>query len=291
MRPCATLHDPQVARVLRGARVAYLGVEAARGPHVTPHRFTAADGRIWIVVPDGALKVRALRKHPRAGVLVRGRDGRSVVLAGTAEIHSLRAPGEAVRTAFHLPSIALAGASYAARNLTQMAGYAVDLLTLTRGSMPLDRVLIAIHPDTAVVVEEAALRTVAGGDPSWSALADLLPAPVAPLLGTAGDAVLGLMTPDGPVPLPASWDPKSAKIRVPLAALKALNAPTSGAASLTLDHSEGSRPTGFRGIVVQGDATRSGGSVRLTPRTASWWRGFETGTVKVADTPAASATA
>lgn len=291
MRPCATLHDPQVARVLRGARVAYLGVAGARGPHVTPHRFTAADGRIWIVVPDGALKVRALRKRPRAGVLVRGRDGHSVVLAGTAEIHSLRAPGEAVRTAFHLPSIALAGASYASRNLLQMAGYAVDLLSLTRGSMPLDRVLIAIHPDTAVVVEAAALHPVAGGEPAWAGLADQLPAQVAPLLGAGGDAVLGFTTPAGPVPLPASWDAASARIRVPMAALKALHAPTSGPASLTLDHSSGSRPTGFRGVVVQGAATRGGGTFQLTPRSASWWQGFETGTVKAGDRAASVASA
>ncbi|MFC4942307.1 pyridoxamine 5'-phosphate oxidase family protein [Pseudonocardia sp. GCM10023141] len=282
MRQCVTssLHDPQVARVLRGATVAYLGVEARRGPHVTPHRFTAADGRIWIIVPDRALKVRALRKRPRAGVLIRGRDGRSVVITGTAEIHSLREPGEAVRAAFHLPSIAAAGASYAARNVTQMAGYAVDLLTMTRGSMPLDRVLIAIRPDTATVLDEPD-PAAAGGDTRWSDIADRLPSTVAPLLGTAGDAALGWSTPNGPLVLPARWEPAGARITVPTG----VDLPRSAPASLTLDRSVGRRPTGFRGVVVQGAGDLAGGRVTLAPRTASWWKGFETGSIAV-DEPA-----
>jgi hypothetical protein len=286
MTTCVTgslLQDSSVARVLRGAAmagsggVAYLGVEARRGPHVTPHRFTAAAGQIWIVVPDRALKVRALRKRPRAGVLVRGRGGRGVVVTGIAEIHSLRTPDEAARAAFHLPSIAVAGASFAARNVTQMAGYALDLLALTRGSMPLDRVLIAIRPDSATVLDAPRASDVGGLEECWSGIAECLPADVAPLLGTAGDAVLGLSTPNGPLPLPARWDPSGARIRVPAAALETFGLPSEAPASLTLDHSAGGRPSGFRGVVVQGSGTVRGDTVTLTPRAASWWQGFKTG--------------
>jgi hypothetical protein len=294
MTTCATgslLQDPSVARVLRGAAVAggggvaYLGVEARRGPHVTPHRFTAAAGQIWIVAPDRALKVRALRKRPRAGVLVRGHGGRGVVLTGTAEIHSLRTPDESVRAAFHLPSIAVAGASFAARNVREMAGYARDLLALTRGSMPLDRVLIAIRPDSATVLDAPSASDVGGLGEYWSGIAEGLPSDVAPLLATAGEAVLGLSTPNGPLPLPARWDPSGARIRVPAAALETFGLPSEAPASLTLDHSVGGRPSGFRGVVVQGPGAVRGDTVTLTPRTVSWWQGFETGSGPI-DQPA-----
>lgn len=288
MTTCATgspLHDAQVAGVLRvaaGGGLAYLGVEARRGPHVTPHRFTAADGRIWIVVPDRALKVRALRERPRAGVLVRGSGGRSVVLTGTAEIHSLRAPAEAARAALHLPSIAVAGASYAARNAPQLAGYAVDLLTLTCGSMPLDRVLIAIRPDSATVLDAPPPVAAGPHEDRWSGIAEHLPADVAPLLGTAGDAVFGLSTPNGPVSLPARWDPSGARIHIPAAAaLDPFDLPSDAPTCLTLDRSVAGRPSGFRGVVVQGSGTVRGDVVTLSPRAASWWQGFESGSIAI----------
>jgi hypothetical protein len=293
MTMCATgslLQDPSVARVLDDAaiagrgEVAYLAVEARRGPHVTPHRFTASAGQIWIVAPDRALKVRALRKRPRAGVLVRGRAGRAVVLTGTAEIHSLRTLDESVRAALHLPSIAAAGASFAARNVTQMAGYALDLLALTRGSIPLDRVLIAIRPDSATVLDAPPAPDVSGLEQYWSGIAERLPADVAPLLGTAGDAVLGLSTPDGPLPLPARWDPSGGPARVPAAALDTFDLPAEAPASLSLDHSVGGRPSGFHGVVVQGSGVVRGDTVTLTPRTVSWWQGFQTGSVPIDQT-------
>src|SRR5947199_97836 len=76
----APLLDPRVLRVITRAPHAYLTIEAATGPHVTPMLFAITATRLWFVMERTTLKVRVLRQRPAVGIVVDG--GRFAVVAG-----------------------------------------------------------------------------------------------------------------------------------------------------------------------------------------------------------------
>jgi len=77
--------DPEVARVLGRASLAYLAVETSRGPHVTPLLFAATPDRLWFGIGRGTLKARAVAKRPAVGVVVPGENA-SVAIRGEATL-------------------------------------------------------------------------------------------------------------------------------------------------------------------------------------------------------------
>jgi hypothetical protein len=280
-------------------RFAYVAVETARGPHVTPVLYARAGGVVWFLVPRGSLKARVLRKRPRAGVLLR--DGeRSEVLGGTVRLLDfLRAP--APRSLPRLAQSPLAVASYSARNPLELAGFALDGLASPRRLMVPDLLLAAFEPDRGAVVQRNEIerswgrwprrrvpgrgaRAVRRAAASAAPLPEL-PAEVASLPAGDGDAVLGWLSPAGPLTLPATWEAGRGRARVPGELTELAGIGEQGPACVTFDATDGARPTSKRGLMLRGTGRLgSAGRARtaaIDVDRASWWVGFRIGTSEI----------
>jgi Pyridoxamine 5'-phosphate oxidase len=239
------LLTPKVASVLGHASFAFLAVETASGPHVTPLLFAATPDRLWFGIGRGTLKARVLGKRPAVGVVVPG-EGGSVAIRGQAKLLDRlpASPGEIARAPIALPA-------FASRNALEMAAFARDLLL--SGSQPQ-----ALSP-LSVRVESLELL------PGW-------PAP----------AVLGWMTPGGPIALPAKWNAEAQRARVPAAPLKAAGGSRTAAACVCIDESDGLGPLAKRGRLLRGTGhARVRGdvaSIALEVERVTRWKGFQTRT-------------
>jgi hypothetical protein len=128
-----------------------------------------------------------------------------------------------------------------------------------------------------------------GGDPGgdiWidvPSLPESLPDAVRELGQDQRVAVAGCETPDGPVALPAAWEPATGRAHVPAGALAVVGAAVPGRACVTLGRSTGMRPSQFAGVMLRGRLTPVGDRLRkLIVERATWWDGFGTGTVDAA---------
>src|SRR5205085_6300978 len=117
-----SLYSRDTARVLRNASLAYLAVEASRGPHITPVLFAATPDRLWFGIGRGTLKARAIARRPAVAVVVTS-AGTSVAIRGQATLLDQLPPSvtELVRAPFALPV-------FASRNALEMAAFARDLV-------------------------------------------------------------------------------------------------------------------------------------------------------------------
>jgi hypothetical protein len=239
------LWSPKVARVLGKASFAFLAVETASGPHVTPLLFAATPDRVWFGIGRGTLKARVVGKRPAVGVVVAGDDA-SVAIRGEAKLLDRlpASPGEIARAPFALPA-------FASRNALEMAAFARDLVR--SGSQPQALSPLSVRIETLDVL------------PRWSA-----------------QAVLGWMTPGGPIALPARWNPTTDRAQVPAAPLKAAGGSRTAPACVCIDESEGLGPLAKRGRLVRGHGhARVRGdiaSVALEPERVTRWKGFQTRT-------------
>jgi pyridoxamine 5'-phosphate oxidase-like protein len=239
------LLHPRVAHVLAGASFAYLGVEASTGPHVTPLLFAATPDRLWFAVARGTVKARVVARRPAVGVVVSNGDA-SVAIRGHATLLERlpASPGELVRAPFAVPA-------FASRNALEMAAFARDLaLSATR---PQALVLLSVRIDS--------LDLLAG----WPA-----------------QAVLGWASASGPIAVPARWNPRTGRARVPAAPLKEAGGPRTAAACVCIDESDGLGPLAKRGRLLRGKghATVRGdvASVALEADRITRWKGFKTKT-------------
>jgi hypothetical protein len=235
------LWSAKVARVLGAASFAYLAVETSSGPHVTPLLFGATPDRLWFGVGRGTLKARVLAKRPAVGVVVPGKE-RSVAIRGEATLLDRlpASPAELARTPFALPA-------FAARNALEMAAFARDVARSGAPPQPLAPLSVRVES------------------------LDLLD-------GWPAQAVLGWMAPGGPIALPARWDPRTERARVPAAPLKEAGGSRTAAACVCIDESEGLGPLAKHGSLVRGrgHATLRGdvASVALEPERITRWKGF-----------------
>jgi hypothetical protein len=242
------LFKPRVARVLGGASFAYLAVETASGPHVTPLLFAATPDRLWFGIGRRTLKARVLAKRPAVGVVVPGADA-SVAIRGEATLLDRlpAAPAEIARVPFALPAFAF-------RNALEMAAFARDV---GRGAQPQPLAPLSVRIDTIDLLE------------GWSS-----------------QAVLGWMAAAGPIALPAKWDPATERARVPAAPLRDAGGPRTAAACVCIDESEGRLgPLAKRGRLLRGPghATLRGdvASVAIEPERVTRWKGFDVQTAAV----------
>ena len=231
--------------MLGGAPFAYLAVETSDGPHVTPLLFAFTSDRLWFGIGRGTLKARMIRRRPAVAVVIPG-DNASVAVRGQATLlDRLLSPAELARAPFALPA-------FAGRNALEMAAFARDLARTRTAPAPL----------TPVSVRIARLDLLNG----WSA-----------------DAVLGWMTDDGPLALPARWDPERSRARVPSLPLKEAGRARTASACLCIDDSQGRLgPVAKRGRLYRGTghATVRGqtATVALDVQRVTQWRGFSTRT-------------
>jgi hypothetical protein len=239
------LWKPRVATVLKHASVAYLAVETKSGPHVTPLLFAATPDRVWFGIGRGTLKARVLAKRPAVGVVVGGAKG-SIAIRGQATLLDRLplAPAELARAAFALPA-------YASGNALEMAAFARDVAIRGARPQPLAPLSVAID----------SLDLLDGWPPT---------------------AVLGWMSPDGPVALPARWNERTGRAAVPAAPLRDAGGLRTAAACICIDESEGLGPLAKSGRLVRGPGhARLRGdvaSVSLEPERITRWKGFQTAT-------------
>jgi hypothetical protein len=244
------LWKPKVARVLGGASVAYLAVETSSGPHVTPLLFAATPDRLWFGIGRGTLKARVLAQRPAVGVVVPGADA-SVAIRGEATLLDQlpTSPAELARAPFALPA-------FASRNALEVAAFARDVAR--RGAQPQSLAPLSVRIETLDLLD------------GWSAL-----------------SVLGWMAAVGPIALPAMWDPRTKRARVPAAPLRNAGGSRTAAACICIDESEGLGPLAKRGTLLRGrgHATLRGdiASVALEPERITRWKGFRTQTAAAED--------
>jgi Pyridoxamine 5'-phosphate oxidase len=239
------LWSSNVAPVLGGASFAYLAVETSSGPHVTPLLFAATADRLWFGLGRGTLKARVVAKRPAVGVVVPGEPA-SIALRGEATLLDRlpASPADLVQAPFAL-------SLYAARNALEMAAFARDLVR--QGALR--------GPLTPLSVRVESVEVLDG----WSAR-----------------AVLGWMARGGPIALPATWESKARRARVPASLLKEAGRSRTAAACVCVDESDGLGPLAKRGKLFrgQGHAVLDGdvASVTLELERITRWKGFQTET-------------
>jgi hypothetical protein len=295
------LDRPDVAAMLVATPYADVAVDTARGPHVTPAAFAAADGRLWVVSSRRTVRVRSVRRRRHAAVLVR--DGqRSLVVSGDASVLSLWPPSETVGMVVNSLPVARAATAYAVRNAGLLfGGFLRDMLAGTGDLTVYDRVLVAIEPQRGMLFDGDTLvdtwgrwRRIRGPrlERDGAALPDLaelvaaLPPTVVDALDRPDSATLGWSTPGGAIALPVLHANGEGRVQVPAAALAALGGPTRARASVTFHNSESPRPSGFRGVILRGEGrvlhrSRSRATVAVATERVSWWSGFRSGTARI----------
>jgi Pyridoxamine 5'-phosphate oxidase len=236
------LLKPRVARVIEGASFAYLAVETASGPHVTPLLFAATPDRLWFGIGRTTLKARVIAKRPAVGVVVPGSRA-SIAIRGVATLLDRfpASPAEAARAPFALPAFAF-------QNVREMAAFARDV---GRGAPR--------QPPTPVSVRIETLDVLEG----WGA-----------------QAVLGWMADGGPIALPARWNASAGRAQVPAGPLREAGGARSAPACVCIDESDGALgPLAKRGRLLRGRGhARLRGdtaSVLLEQDRVTRWKGFE----------------
>ena len=100
--------------------------------------------------------------------------------------------------------------------------------------------------------------------------------------GWPATAVLGWMSAAGPIALPARWNERTGRARVPAAPLKEAGGPRAAAACVCIDESDGLGPLAKRDRLLRGRgrATLRGdvASVALELDRVTRWKGFQTQT-------------
>jgi hypothetical protein len=239
------LWSSEVAPVLEHASFAYLAVESSSGPHVTPLLFAATPDRLWFGIGRGTLKARVLAKRPAVAVVVPGQPA-SAALRGEATLLD-RLPASPAEL-LHAP---LALSLFAARNALEMAAFARDVVR--QGALPGQLTPLSVRVESVELLDD------------WPA-----------------QAVLAWMAPGGPVALPAIWDPRAQRARVPASLLREAGGSRTAAACVCVDESDGLGPLAKRGKLLrgQGHAALEGDvvSVSLEIERITRWEGFQTQT-------------
>jgi hypothetical protein len=250
VRDVKGLWSAKAANLLAGASFAYLAVETSSGPHVTPLLFGVTPDRLWFGIGRGTVKARVLAKRPAVGVVVPGEHA-SLALRGEATLLDRlpASPAELARAPFAFPL-------FAARNALEMVVFARDVARERKQPQPLAPLSVRIEA------------------------VDLLD-------GWPASAVLGWMTPGGPIALPATYDSRTERARAPAAPLKEAGGPRTAAACICVDESEGLGPHAKGGMLIrgQGRAVLRGtvASITLSPERVTRWKGFQTQTATAAN--------
>lgn len=298
------LDDPRVVECFRSAGRVYTAIGTRRGPHVTPELFTIFRGRLWFATARRTLKARVTGRRPSVGLLAAG-DRWTVVARGEAHPLDVLDPRNA-RPLRSLPDFVvspLAAVSFTARNAGHLAGFVAQGPAHWPRSPGELRILVAVRLVATAMLEDGRVVHVSGdwgpsaaagggrhgrpdGDPgderTWAVPPDT-PADVAAFPDRTGQAaVLGWDSADGPLALPARWDPDAGAAFVPAALLNVTGARAESTACLTFDRMDGFAMDGKRGIMLRGDARLEPGwpdaRIDLEPDAATWWAGQTTET-------------
>jgi pyridoxamine 5'-phosphate oxidase-like protein len=264
-----------------------MAIDAGGAPHVTPVLFAVAQDRLWFAVARSTLKARALAKRPQVGVLLS--DGSSAVMVGgTATLLDPKRPAD-LATAPELARAPIGLPSFGLSNVLELAGFARDSAGAPTRLSPTGLVLVSVRPRMIELTDcppdpRSSRAAGAAAGTAWKRTLTELPPELAALARRPGPAVLGWLTPGGPIAVPATWEGDRARVR--WSALTGLGAPPAGPACLCLDVKHGAGPKAKEGLLLRGSGRVNGShelrSVVLRPRRITYWAGLETRTVDVA---------
>lgn len=305
-----------VREILERGSFCHVAAATPSGPHVTPMVFVAAGGSVWVTTSRGSVKARAWRSEPRVAGSVRDGD-RAVAFAGTVTTYDLLDAESWGRSLTNGPLLGLAGARFTRKNARFFAGYAVDANHVPFAWTPPGRVFAEIRIERSAVLEGGGVRSAWGewGDPVEGVERFRATRTGEPVLGRvpetvfgeAGDGVLGIETPGGPVALPVRWAAEGGGLyaALPRDELALAGAKGTPRVALEIDRPSTWRARAMVGAMVRGEAevavasglasgarsaTRIAGLagvegdaavLRVRPRTVVWWRGWSSGTVAI----------
>ncbi|MGH2693003.1 MAG: hypothetical protein ACRDHM_10960 [Actinomycetota bacterium] len=309
---------PEAARrILNEGALCYLAAPSTAGPHVTPVVFVLDGGRVWGTTGRGTTKTKLWRREPVAGGLV-GFEGRWLSFRGPVTLYDALDPATWPASLRRGPRVASASVRFAMKNARFFAGYARDVTRVPLAWSPPGRVVFSIDVASGAILDGedvrerwgrwgegvSGLKTFRRASPGLSA--DRLPDEVRPLLDEPGEGIVAVPSPQGPVVLPARWSGSGgsffARLRAPFLALAGIE--SHGNAAMVVDRASAWRAAKMRGVLLRGPTSvyvssevRSGRSelralvdefsadaavIRILPRTAVWWSGWASGTVRPA---------
>jgi hypothetical protein len=266
-----------VTGVTKRARFAHLAIETARGPHVTPVLFAITADRVWFAIPRATLKARVLARRPRAGALIEDGDQGLVIVGEATLLDPLRPArprslvAELARAPFALPA-------YGARNVGELLGFARDARRSPARAAPYNLVLVSLRAQNLRFVARPPVVAPNGAAGLEIDGLDAISAKLASLVRHPGPAVLGWMGADGPMAVPAGWDPTQLRARV---APGVFEGGDEGPVCVCLDVSHGTGPVAKEGVLVRGHGrvAEDGEAVQVEPERITAWSGFDTATV------------
>jgi hypothetical protein len=266
-------HLDAARSVLEEGRHLYVAVVTPAGPHVTPELYAVAGGRVWFWSAADTLKVKSLRRDPRASAIV-SVDGRSVLLTGSVEQFDPR-DVKALPRALRDP-IALGRATmrFGLRNAADLSAFAGDLARGRLGrSLPPRRVLLGVTPSRSAIVDNGRVLHALGHWPMTGSCDGAAP----PTGLRAG--VLAWEIPDGCVALPARIDLAAHEAWVAPSLVTLAGLPSRARVAAVVDDYVAPGPAAKEGTLLRGTATVDGGHVTIELERRTEWKGVATKTV------------
>jgi hypothetical protein len=280
--------ESEQRRLLGRARIGMLALRGSGPPLVNPAAFHFGGGALWMTTSRYAAKVALARRDPRAAFLVSPpeEDGHGLLLQGLLELYDPFSLPSHLRALAQGPGFALNLAGYALKNALFVGGYLLDLARVPLAWWPQNRVLLRLRPDHARLVPALA------PPPAAPARLPGVPPDLALAVARCRVGQLCWLSAGRPVLANVAWALDGPEVLVWLPSLP--RPPRATAATLVVERHR-LRSTRVRGVALRGRlapeesgrealAARyegglpEGGTVlRLRPRRATWWRGFEVG--------------
>ncbi len=261
--------------VLGEARQAHVAVVSKDGPHVTPELYAATDRDVWFLVAATTLKAKVIPRNDRISAVVRA-GGRAVLASGPAETYDIRNAADIGRAVTD-PLVAKALTGFLLRNAGDLAAFARDTLSGRLGrKLPPRRVLIRLRPSRAALLDGVAVTDRVGDWPGG------VPDDVSTdaLLGSR-DAVVGWLGPDGPVALPARWEPDEQRAHVSPAAAALAALPREAPACVVVDDYGSPGPAAKSGTLLRGTGKLDDdGNATIEVAKTTSWDGITTSTTR-----------
>lgn len=280
-------------------------VRTRSGPHVTIQAGVVHAGRFWTTTSRPSLKARSVRAHRYASVLVREPGEAHRLIAGPTVSLDLTRPldvlADPVAPVFAPGAVLRLGREH----LRQVLGYLEAATSIPSGWYPQNRVLLVTDIDRSLTLDR---NHVVDADGAWDRRRRAVRAgnanPIAlprrvgghdlqPLLDGSHPVHVGVTTPEGPVALPATWQPDGT-VAVSSGALGALHAAFPAPACIVVDDSTSRRPDEKRGVMFRGeghvlDVHRGVVTLMVDTDRVTIWDGFDADTVDVSADRARSA--
>lgn len=278
-----------------------LALGAGRLPVLNPAAFHFSSDAVLITTSRHAVKLRLIRRDPRAAFLVAPdghRGGNGVLLQGLLEAYDPRSLRSQLQAVSQGPSLALNLAGYALKNASFIGGYLLDLARIPSEWWPQNRVLLRLRADH--------LRLVPGLKPPPAQQARI-PGPPADVSASVARHRTGHLCWLGagrPVVVSVAWalDGGDAVAWLPSSVPRPPGEDVP--AALLVEYHHSFRATRMRGVCMRGhlvsdpaaraalafryrgELPAGGTTVRIQVAKVTWWRGFHVRTVPA---PAAAA--